>query len=131
MNFWRRWFSRKKWELDMQDELRFHLERQIAANISAGMPPETARRQAVLQLGAVEGVKENCREQRSGFWLDSFYADLRYGLRILRRNPGFTAIAILTLALGIGATSSVFSAVDRILFRSLPYPQRTNWYRSA
>jgi putative ABC transport system permease protein len=121
---WRRWFSRKKkWEQDMQDELRFHLERQIAANISAGLVPDEARRQAVLQLGALEGVKENCREQRSGFWLESFYADVRYGLRVLRKNPGFTVVAILTLALGIGATSSVFSAVDRILFRSLPYPQ--------
>ena len=64
----------------MHDELRFHLERQIAANISAGMAPEEARRQAVLQLGAMEGVKENCREQRRGFWLESFYADVRYGL---------------------------------------------------
>jgi len=124
MSNWRRWFSRrKKWEQDMHDELRFHIERQTAENIAAGLPPEDARRQAVLQLGAIEGVKENCREQRSGFWLESFYADVRYGLRILRKNPGFTIVAILTLALGIGATSSVFSAVDRILFRSLPYPQ--------
>jgi putative ABC transport system permease protein len=124
MNDRRRWFSRhKKWEQDMNDELRFHSERQAAAIIAAGLPPEEARRQAVLQLGALEGVKENCREQRRGFWLESFYADVRYGLRILGKNPGFTAVAILTLALGIGATSSVFSAVDRILFRSLPYPQ--------
>jgi len=66
MNNWRRWFSRKKkWEQDMQDELRFHLERQTAENIAAGLPPEEARRQAVLQLGTLEGVKENCREQRA------------------------------------------------------------------
>jgi putative ABC transport system permease protein len=124
MTNWRRWFSRKKkWEQDMQDELRFHLERQISANISAGLAPEEARRQAVLQFGALEGLKETCREERRGFWLESFYADVRYGLRILGKNPGFTVVAILTLALGIGATSSVFSAVDRILFRSLPYPQ--------
>jgi putative ABC transport system permease protein len=123
MNSWRRWFLRKKWEQELNDELRFHIERQTAANIAAGLPPEEARRQAVLQLGALEGVKEDCREQHRGFWLQSFYADVRYGLRILRKNPGFAAVAILTLALGIGATSSVFSAVDRILFRSLPYPQ--------
>src|SRR5271167_1703119 len=124
MNNWRRWFSRKKeWEQELHEELRFHLERQTAANIAVGMPAEEARRQAVLQLGALDGVKEDCREQRRGFWLESFYADVRHGLRILRKNPGFTAVAILTLALGIGATSSVFSAVDRILFRSLPYPQ--------
>jgi putative ABC transport system permease protein len=124
MKNWRRWFSRKKtWEQDMQDELRFHIERQTAENIAAGLSPEEARREAVLLLGALEGVKENCREQRRGFWLESLYADVCYGLRILRKNPGFTIVAILTLSLGIGATSSVFSAVDRILFRSLPYPQ--------
>src|SRR5271163_4967105 len=124
MNNWRRWFSRrKKWEQDLDEEIRFHIERQTAANIAAGVPPEEARRQAVLQLGAVEGLKEDCREQQRGFWLESFFADARYGLRILRKSPGFTLVAILTLALGIGATSSVFSAVDRILFRSLPYPQ--------
>jgi putative ABC transport system permease protein len=123
MTNWRRWFSRKKrWEQELNAELRFHIERQTAENIAAGLRPEEARRLAVLQLGALEGVKENCREQRRDFWLESFYADVRYGLRILRRNPGFTSVAILTLALGIGATSSVFSAVDRILFRSLPYP---------
>jgi putative ABC transport system permease protein len=119
-----RWFVRKrKWEQDMNDELRFHIERQTAAHVAAGLPREEARRQARLQLGALEGLKENCREQRRGFWLESFYADVRYGLRSLRNNPGFAAVAILTLALGIGATSSVFSAVDRILFRSLPYPR--------
>src|ERR1700691_3464869 len=124
MPHWQRWFSRKqKWDEDMNEELRFHMERQTAANVAAGLPPEQARRQAVLQLGALDGLKENCREQRRGFWLESLYADVRYGLRILRNNPGFTAVAILTLALGIGATSSVFSAVDQIMFRSLPYPQ--------
>src|ERR1700691_293529 len=124
MTRWQRWFSRKKkWEQDMNDELRFHIERQTAANVAAGLPPGEARRQALLQFGALEGLKENCREQRGGFWLETFCADVRYGLRILRHNPGLTAVAILTLALGIGATSPVFSAVDSLQFSSLPYPQ--------
>jgi len=106
----------------MGEELRGHIEQQTAANIAAGTEPQEARRQAVLQFGGVEAVKEDCREQRSGFWFESLWADVRYGLRALRRNPGFAAVAILTLALGIGGTTSVFSVVDRILFRPLPYP---------
>jgi putative ABC transport system permease protein len=122
MNPWRRRFSRQRWERDMSEELRSHIDQQTAANIGAGMTPQEARRQAALQFGALEGVKEGCREQRRGFWLESLWADMRYGLRALRRNSGFAAVAILTLALGIGGTTSVFSVVDRILFRPLPYP---------
>jgi predicted permease len=106
----------------MGEELRGHVEQQTAANIATGMTPQEARRQAVLQFGGVEAVKEDCREQHSGFWFETLWADVRYGFRALRRNPGFAAVAILTLALGIGGTTSVFSVVDRILFRPLPYP---------
>ena len=124
MRLWQRWFRRKaKFEREMNEELRFHIEQQTAANIATGITPEEARRQARWQLGAVEGLKEDCREQRRGFWLETLWADIRYSLRVLRKNPIFASIVILTLALGIGSTSAVFSVVDRILFRSLPYPQ--------
>jgi putative ABC transport system permease protein len=113
---------RKTWEQELNDELRFHLEKQIAWKISAGIPPDEARRQAVLEFGGVEAVKEDCRGQRRGFWLETLWGDVRYGLRMLGNNPAFAIVTILTLAAGIGVTSAVFSFVDRNLFRSLPYP---------
>src|SRR6266851_7150130 len=111
----------RKTDREVDEELQFHLEQQTRANIAAGMPPQEARRQAGIAFGGVESTRENCREQRPGYSLETFLQDVRYALRGFRRNPAFTATIVLTLMLGIGATTAVFSVVDRILFRSLPY----------
>src|SRR5271170_4451309 len=106
---------------EVDEELRFHMEQQIEANIAAGMPPHEARRQAAIAFGGVERAREECREQRPGHWLETLLQDVRYALRGFRRSPTFTITIVVTLMLGIGATTVVFSVVDRILFRSLPY----------
>jgi predicted permease len=121
--FWMRvrfLFSRRTMA-ETDEELQFHIERQIEANLAAGMNVEEARRQAAIVFGGVESAREGCAEQRPGWWMDTVLQDVRYGLRGLRRNPAFAITAIITLALGIGATTAVFSVVDPILFRSLPY----------
>ncbi len=106
---------------EVDEELRFHMEQQIEANIAAGMPPNEARRQAAITFGGVERAREECREQRPGYWLETLLQDVRYAFRGFRRSPTFTITIVVTLMLGIGATTAVFSVVDRILFRSLPY----------
>ena len=115
----RRLLRRGNAELD--EELAFHLDRQTEENIVAGMTPTEARRQARIAFGAVERAKEECREERPGFWMERLLQDVRYAIRGFRRNPLFTLTILATLMLGIGATTAVFSVVDRILFRSLPY----------
>jgi len=106
---------------EVDEELQFHLEQQVAANMAAGMPQQEARRQAMIAFGGVERTREQCREQRPGYFVETLLQDIRYSLRGLRRSPSFTVTLIVTLMLGIGATTAVFSVVDRILFRSLPY----------
>jgi predicted permease len=113
-------FRKKRGELD--DELRFHLEQSIAAKEAAGLPPGEARRQALIELGGIERTKEQCEQQRPGSSMGTVVQDIRYGLRALRRNRAFSFAAGLTLALGIGATTAIFSAVYALLLQPLPYP---------
>jgi predicted permease len=112
---------RRRRQSELDEELQFHVEQTIAAHLAAGMTAEEARRLALVEFGGMERTREQCHEQRPGWWMGTVAQDVRYALRGFRRNPVFTIAVIATLALGIGATTAVFSVVDRILFRSLPY----------
>jgi predicted permease len=118
-----RYLLRKRKPEEMDEELRFHLEQSVERNRAAGMTAGEARRAAMVEFGGVERAREQCYEQRPGWWLGTVRQDVRYALRGFRRNVLFTVAVIATLAVGIGATTAVFSVVDRILFRPLPYAQ--------
>jgi putative ABC transport system permease protein len=113
---------RTRGERELDDELRSHLELAIAENVRRGMTPAEARHAALVSLGGIEQTKEAWRDQRGLPWLENFAGDIRYGLRLAARNPGFALAAVLALALGIGANGAIFSVLDRALLRSLPYP---------
>lgn len=122
MSWWQRFWQSKKMDEQLDKELRFHLDERMQDLITHGVAPDEARRQTQMEFGGPTQIAEDCREARGTRWLEDLLHDFRYALRMLRNKPAFTLASVITLALGIGASTAIFSAVDPILFEPLPYP---------
>jgi len=115
-------FRKEKLDTDMAEEMRAHLEMQVAVNVRAGMSADEAQYSAQREFGNVGSIQETVRDRREWPWLEGFVKDVGYAVRALRKSPGFTVTALLTLAFGIGANTALFSVINSILLRPLPFP---------
>src|SRR5262249_6041449 len=134
MTWWHRLWLRKKMEEELEKELRFHLDQHTADLIAQGLDPKEARRRARLALGGPEQVKEQCRDARGTRWLEGLLQDLRDGLRRLMNKAGFAFVAVITLAAGIAANTTIFSVADALVLRPFDFPNQellvTVWQRA-